>query len=493
MLEVDKMLEKCGDFHRQQLIMLLLSSLISLLSSLHSLSYSITNTVPKHWCADGLGSGPPPPNADECKPFYTNSSTSGTCKKYNYEHYMGFQSFVSEMNWICDEKSKLSVGSSVFFAGCVIGNLVMGYFADRLGRVPMLVFANVMTILSNFLTIFGMSLELFCIYRFVIGLVFNSNFSIIRILLVEYMRPSLRTVCVNICYGLFLCLGMIISPWIAILTGSWRRFMLLEALPIIVVPFFFYFVPESVQWLISRQKYDEAIESLRRVAKTNGRQIDDSVYEEFIEDCKLSQQNTKTNPNLLHLFGMPRLRRTLLILLFEYLTAIVLQDRIGRKTLAFTIVLIKCISVLVEGVVFLHYANRSPKTQLTFYVIAAFFSYLSFDSNIQYALEVIPTCVRGQALGSLYAISFASVVCENCVLNMRKIFFPLPEIILGVLTLLLAGLILLLPETLDRTLPSSLEDGEQLGIDEHWYTFRCMQKHKQPEELDSSLAPRNGI
>ncbi|XP_030562739.1 solute carrier family 22 member 3-like isoform X2 [Drosophila novamexicana] len=529
MLEVDKMLEKCGDFNRQQLIMLLLSALISLLSAMLNISYSIIYTVPKHWCADGLGSGPPPPNADECKPFYTNSSTSDTCKNYSYESYMGYQSFVSEMNWICDKAWKMKLGNNIARAGCAIGNLVMGYLADRLGRVPILVFANVMTISDNFLTIFGISLELFCVVQFITGFVVISNFSIIRILIVEYMRPSLRTVCLNISYGFFFCLGMIISPWIAILTGSWRRFMLLQALPIIVVPFFFYFVPESVQWLISRQKYDEAIESLRRVAKTNGRQIDDSVYEEFIEDCKLSQQNTKTNPNLLHLFRMPRLRRTLLILLFEYfvfsfyisiityrlsgveisrfviislsatallpssLAAIVLQDRIGRKTLAFTIVILMCIFILVSGVVFSTAANRSARTLFTCYVIGMFFHSLAVNSNTQYTLELLPACIRGQALGALFTMDLASLIWANCIFDMRKIFILLPEIILGVLTLLVAGLILLLPETLDRTLPSSLQDGEQLGIDEHWYTFRCMEKRTQPEELDSPLAPQNSI
>ncbi|XP_064549584.1 solute carrier family 22 member 3-like isoform X2 [Drosophila montana] len=526
MLEVDKMLEKCGDFNRQQLIMLLLSSLINLLSAMHFVSSSIMNTVPKHWCADGLGSGPPPPNIDECKPFYSNSSNSGTCNKYHYESYMGYQGFVSEMNWICDKEWKLKRAYNIQIAGCVLGSLVMGYLADRLGRVPILVFANVITVLGNFLTIFGVNFELFCMFRFLNGFVVNSNFSIIRILIVEYMRPSLRTVCLNICYGFFIYLGLVISPWIAILTGSWRRFILLEALPIIVVPFFYYFVPESVQWLISRQKYDKAIESLRRVAKINGRQIDDSVYEEFIEDCKLSQQNTKTNPNLLHLFRTPRLRRTFLILLFEFLVfplynntvsyhvnrlgispfvmaslsvtpllpaslaAIILQDRIGRKASAFTIQLLMCISVLVTGVVLSPATNRSLRVLFTFYVIGAFFCYLAFNLNTLYTLELIPTCVRGQAFGALSTVGLANLL-HNPYMNMRTIFLPLPEIILGVLTLLGAGLFLLLPETLNRTLPGSLEDGEQLGIDEHWYTFRCMEKRKEPEELDSSLAPRN--
>ncbi|EDW58544.2 solute carrier family 22 member 3 isoform X2 [Drosophila virilis] len=518
MLEVDKMLEKCGDFNRQQLIMLLLSSLINLLSALHDISYAIVYTVPKHWCADGLGSGPPPPNADECKPFYTNSSTSDSCKEYNYDHYMGFQSFVSEMNWICDKAWKEKLGNYVAHAGLAIGSPVMGYLSDRLGRVPILVFANVMTILDNFLTIFGISLELFCVVQFITGFVVISNFSIICIIIVEYMRPSLRTVCLSICYGFFLCLGMIITPWIAILLGSWRRFMLLEMLPIILIPFFFYFVPESVQWLISRQKYDLAIESLRRVAKINGRQIDDSVYEEFIEDCKINQKNTKTNPNLLHLFRMPRLRRTLLILLFEFnivnyryeveispfvfisltatavlpssLAAIVLQDRIGRKGLAFTIVILMCIFLLVSGVVFSSTANRSRRVLVTFYVIGSFFHNLALGSNTLYSLELLPTCIRGQALGVLATMALTAQICPYCIFDMCQIFL-LPEILVGVLALLVAGLILLLPETLDRTLPCSLEDGEQLGINDHWYTFRCMEKRTQTEELDSSLAPQN--
>ncbi|XP_064549590.1 solute carrier family 22 member 3-like isoform X2 [Drosophila montana] len=479
-------------------------------------------------CADGLDSGPPPPNVDKCKPFYSNSSNSGTCNKYHYESYMGYQGFVSEMNWICDEKWKLKKGDTMFYTGNIIGTLLMGYLADRLGRVPILVFANVITILGNFLTIFGMNLEVFYIFRFLMGFVVNSNFLIIRILILEYMRPSLRTVCLNISYGFFSCLGLVITPWIAILTGSWRRFMLLDALPIIVVPFFYYFVPESVQWLISRQKYDKAIESLRRVAKMNGRQINDSEFEEFIEDCKLSQQNTKTNPNLLHLFRTPRLRRTFLIIIFEFLVfpfyanvvahymdipgispfvrfsqaairnlpaslaAIILQDRIGRKASAFTILLLMCIFIMVTGVVLSPAAKRSPRVLFTFYIIGGIFYKLGVNSNIQYNLELIPTCVRGQALGAISTISFAGILYSDFA-NMRKIFFLLPEIILGVLTLLVAGLLLLLPETLNRTLPCSLEDGEQLGIDEHWYTFSCMEKRKQPEELDSSLAPRNGI
>lgn len=131
------------------------------------------------------------------------------------------------------------------------------------------------------------------------------------------MRPSLRTIGLSVCIGVFYCLGSMGAPWVAVLMGSWRGFLLVTSLPFALVPLFYFIVPESVQWLISKQKYDKAMACLKRVAKINGRQLDDSVYAQFIADCKLSQQNTKTTPNLLDLFKTTRLRRNTFILFFK--------------------------------------------------------------------------------------------------------------------------------------------------------------------------------
>lgn len=47
---------------------------------------------------------------------------------------------------------------------------------------------------------------------------------------------------------------------------------------------------------------------------------------------------------------------------------------------------------------------------------------------------------------------------------------------LGVLSLMGGVLCLFLPETLNRTLPSSLEDGERFGEGEKFYEFACCNK-----------------
>lgn len=44
-----------------------------------------------------------------------------------------------------------------------------------------------------------------------------------------------------------------------------------------------------------------------------------------------------------------------------------------------------------------------------------------------------------------------------------------------------AGLCLLLPETLNRTLPVTLEDGEQFGEGEKFYHFACFDRNGTTE------------
>lgn len=196
--------------------------------------------------------------------------------------------------------------------------------------------ANTVAMMGNILTIFGTDLISFSIFRFISGLATDSNFVMMYILgkymkishpkiyinihftlVMEYLRPSLRTVGLSICIGFFYCLGSMAAPWIAVLMQSWRGFLLATSIPLITVPLFYFIVPESVQWLISKQKYDKAVQCLQRVAKINGKVVDESVYREFIDECKRSQIHTKVKANLWGLFATPRLRRNTLILFFK--------------------------------------------------------------------------------------------------------------------------------------------------------------------------------
>lgn len=517
MLEVDKILEKCGDFSRLQMIMLLLFCVINVLSALHYYSQTIISFVPKYWCADGLPASIESPVDSSCLPLNRNISTSNTCYSYNYELYMGYQSFPSEMDWVCADAWKLTLGQSMFFVGSVVGSMVLGYLADVVGRLPILIVANLIAMTGNLLTIWSTNVTLFCMFRMISGIATDSNFVMMYILVMEYMRPSVRTLGLSICIGFFYCLGSMAAPWIAVLMRSWRGFLLTTSLPLLVVPLFYLIVPESIQWLISKQKYDSAVVCLKRVAKINGRHVEESAYAEFIEECKCSQQNQKASPHLLDLFQTPRLRRHTLILFFKSmvitlcydavsrnvqglgispfvmfslsatailpacLLIIALQDRIGRKAMASASLLLSGIFISVTGgIIFAASASDKTTTLLvSLSVVGRFGVTVAYNSGAQYATELIPTCVRGQGVAAVHVAGYAFTFFSAYILFTRSVFSPLPEIILGVLSLLGACLCLLLPETLHRTLPTSLEDGENFGKNDRWYTFSFLEGRTQ--------------
>ncbi|XP_073837962.1 organic cation transporter-like protein [Musca autumnalis] len=536
MLELDKILEKCGDRHRLQTIMLLLFCVINLLSAMHYYSQTIISFVPKYWCAeDAIATEdyePFVPIQSSCISLHNDSSQS--CQKFHYEYFMGYESLTSELNWICDDAWKLTLGQSMFFVGSVVGSLVFGILADMVGRLPILIIANMVAMLGNILTIFGTDLVSFSFFRFISGLATDSNFVMMYILVMEYLRPSLRTIGLSICIGFFYCLGSIAAPWIAVLMQSWRGFLMATSIPFVMIPLFYFIVPESVQWLISKQKYVQAVECLRRVAKINGKTVDDAAFGEFIEECKRSQMlqpKAKVEPNLLGLFASPRLRRNTLILFFKSmvitlcydavsrnvqglgispfvmfslsattilpacLLLIALQDRIGRKAMASMSLLLSGIFISCTGaLLFRSSVENSSDQNVTLVVILSvigrFGVTVAYNSGAQYATELIPTCVRGQGVAAVHVMGYAFTFFSSYILHTRQLFSPLPEIILGFISLVGAGLCLLLPETLNRTLPTTLKDGENFGKNDRWFMFSFMEKRTQSvDTLTPSVAP----
>lgn len=155
----------------------------------------------------------------------------------------------------------------------------------------------------------------FHIYTFCSYLICHS------ISVLEYIRPSMRTFGLNLCIGIFYCFGSMVTPWIAVWLGSWKSYLIYTSLPIAIVPFFYFILPESAQWLISKNDIEAAIVCYRRVARFNGKVLDNDTIESFRAHHRnqmLKQQNSNAKkPGLLGLFKTKRLRRNTLILFFK--------------------------------------------------------------------------------------------------------------------------------------------------------------------------------
>ncbi|PSN44622.1 hypothetical protein C0J52_10016 [Blattella germanica] len=461
-MDVDTMLSHAGDFNRYQYILMVLFSVINLLTTYDYFGQLFIFVIPEHWCRlSEFEDLPPedtrhiwsPPNDASCSRYDVNLTkipvNNGTpnweghnwtlrhCDSgWQYNHTDGYESIISEFNWVCDDSWKPALAQSMFFVGSVLGSLGLGIMSDHIGRLPVLILANMIAMVGNIATVFSSGLPAFAFCRMFTGMATDNNFVMMYIIVLEYMRPNRRTLGLNLCIGVFHTLACITVPWLAIWAGRWRLFILMITIPNIIIPTFYFCVPESASWLLSRGR------SSAKMSVAQG------------------------NRNLLGLFKTPRLRRKILILVFKSITSVtkfpaslvilLLQDHIGRKAMASGSLFISGVFTIASGlfIAFLG-AKGAPMVTAALAVVGRFGVNIAYSSGAQYAAELIPTEVRGQGVSAIHMVGYAATFFSSHILYLVK--------------------------TLDKTLPVTLEDGEAFGEGEGIWEFAWCKKDKKVE------------
>ncbi|XP_055374341.1 organic cation transporter-like protein isoform X2 [Condylostylus longicornis] len=425
----------------------------------------------------------------------------------------------TELNWVCDSAYISIYGQSFFFVGSVIGTLLYGFLSDKFGRLVLLIIANLSAVTGDIATTFSTDIITFSISRFVSGLAVDTNAYLMYMLVLEYIRPSKRIVTLNFVIGIFYTAGLVITPWIAVAIGHWKFYLLSITSPLCLVFTFIYIVNESAQWLVTQNNIDGAILRLKRIAKFNGVSVSEDDFLDFRRYCEIYSKNAEGNENpanFTDLFKKPRLRKRIFILFYVLMVTtlcynivsrnvegtglspfmlfsvssttvfpaaavlIFLQNKIGRKGMATSSAIFCAVIAGITGVVLRTEQGQEKNVALlaSLQILARFGIALAYESGNQFAMELMPTSVRGQAIAGLhvagYAISFLSVP----ILHLSTYFASLPSIVLTSLFLSEAFVILFLPETLNKVLPKTIEDGENFSIQEKVFDFACFKREK---------------
>jgi len=145
--------------------------------------------------------------------------------------------------------------------GVLVGALLAGSVGDILGRRKVMLFAYAWFSIGMGITALTTSTTLFGLMRFVTGLGVGALVATTGALVAEYAPKGKKNLCNAIVYS-GVPLGSLLAAGLAILLLpliGWRGLFLIGALPLITLfPLAYFRMPESVAWLASRGRMEEA-------------------------------------------------------------------------------------------------------------------------------------------------------------------------------------------------------------------------------------------
>lgn len=106
------------------------------------------------------------------------------------------------------------------------------------------------------------------------------------------------------------------------------------------------------------------------------------------------------------------------------LVVVALQDRIGRKAMASSSLLLSGVFTAVSGIIIAYQSTAADASLLvTLAVIGRFGVTVAYNSAAQYATELIPTCVRGQGVATVHVAGYAFTFFSAYILYMVSVAY----------------------------------------------------------------------
>ncbi|CAH2069056.1 unnamed protein product, partial [Iphiclides podalirius] len=399
-----------------------------------------------------------------------------------------YRTVVSERGWVCEYSGFAPLAQTIFFVGSLTGGVFFGWIADRYGRVPALVGTNLIACVGGLGTVYTTGLWDFIFCRFLVGMSFDNCFMMMYILVLEYVGPKHRTWVANMSIALYFGGGCLMLPWLAYFIADWRHFLWVTSLPMALTVFAPLVIPESARWLASRGKVNQAVKILRRFEKINGTKIPQDVLDDFIVS---SSQTRRTGESIVDVFKSVPLRNTMIFMVVIFMACAVIFDGLVRMSeglgldffVTFTltsateipsvtlvaIVLdrwgrrkLTIVPICMAGVLAIVAAFVSKGIPQVVLAIAARFSVnMSYNAVVQWSTELLPTGARASGSSLIHVSGYVSTMLSPFLVYSERVWKPLPLLIMGVTALTVSSFGFLLPETMGRPMPQTIDEGER--------------------------------
>ncbi|XP_015232241.1 PREDICTED: solute carrier family 22 member 16 [Cyprinodon variegatus] len=440
--------------------------------------------------------------------FNGNKTTKECSGNFVYDRSEVYQSIVTDWDLVCEKEWLAKLCQPTFMLGVLVGAVLFGDIADRFGRVKIMMLTSLCQFGFGVAVAFSLNYYFFVVLRFLLAMVSSGYLVVVFVYVTEFTGSKVRTWTSMHIHAAF-AVGIMVVALTGYLVRVWWIYQII--LSVCTSPFllFCWKFPETPFYLMAKGRYKETQALLDMIARFNGLECRLKA-EDLLEPAKLEngkpllEKEGEENPaqsekklSFLDLFGSWRMvGRTCTVWaiwfigslgyyvfslgsvnlggnqyinlflagaveLPSYLIGCFAMDRIGRKkTCAPALILagVACMLIIVVP------ADINALA-VALSMIGKFAVAIAFGLIYLYSCELYPTVIRSLAVGTgSMMCRVGSVVAPFCV-YLADVWVYLPQLIVGILAFIIGVLTLLLPETLGKPLPSTLEEAEALGRD----------------------------
>ncbi|XP_075795279.1 solute carrier family 22 member 6-B [Pelodiscus sinensis] len=517
-----------------QTLLVTLVSLPLLMAASHNFLQNFTAAVPRHWCHIPAGANdttevtgdllkfyvPMDSNQEpeRCLQFSTpqwqllapnSTNTTESCLDgWAYDKSIFSSTIITEWHLVCARHALKDFAQSIYMAGVLLGALVYGGLADRLGRRTLLLWSLLQVGVMGTSAAFAPNLAAYCTFRFFSGMG-TSGFTLNGISLTMEWIPTQFRAMVAAILSCSLTLGQMFLAGLAYAIRDWRQLQLASSVPFFLFFFYSWWIPESARWLIVNRRLEIALRNLRRVAWINGKKLDGEGISLEALRLEMQQEEESSGPSrrsALELFRTVPMRVVTCCLMlvwfansfsfyhlaldlqrftgisiflvqlifgavdipFRMLVAVA-TNRLGRR-----LTLATCLSL--GGLFILASIPVSQDMEvllLTLTVLGkGLFSSCSSCSYL-YTAELYPTIIRQTGLGVTNMMARLGAVAAPMVQMTQAFVSFLPHVLFGAVPITAGILVNCLPETLGVPLADTMVQVEE----------RARKKKSKKEEL----------
>ncbi|KAK6167561.1 hypothetical protein SNE40_021558 [Patella caerulea] len=281
-MHLDELVEEIGSFGKFQMLMMFMVMTPKLAIGYNMMLMQYGAYVTDWWCVEDVNS-----NVSRNNMTYKYcSGGNSTCSRV-YDDYT--RTVVTEWDLVCERKWITPIITSIQMAGVLVGAIIAGQSADRFGRKKTFYLTLLLHSLFTIAIIFVSSWQAFTAMRCLIGITIGS-YLVVCMFPVEFLgykwRPALIVFpfwATGVC--ILALVSWLLHDWVYVhlIAGVWTMLFLLG----------WFFVPESLRWLVVTGRIDQAEQIIERVAMMNDRTKPVKTREMILKLSEEEEERTK--------------------------------------------------------------------------------------------------------------------------------------------------------------------------------------------------------